>query len=80
MLATDVSGRCPGPRPRNAVGHAVADRATFRAEISCPMRRPPFDLVLANLLYVRHDAMAGLPTRDHVRAALALTAASTAPG
>ena len=32
----------------------------------------PFDLVLANLPYVRHDAMAGLPTATAFEPALAL--------
>ena len=34
--------------------------------------RPPFDLILANLPYVRHDAMAGLPRATSFEPALAL--------
>ena len=40
--------------------------------ICCPIVVAPFDLVLANLPYVRHDAMAGLPTATTFEPALAL--------
>ncbi len=56
----------------NAVGHAVADRVTFERADLVPDGVAPFDLVLANLPYVRHDAMAGLPTATTFEPALAL--------
>ena len=49
----------------NAVGHAVADAIALRARPTCcrrrrrPRRRSTWSL--ANLPYVRHDAMPGLP-------------------
>jgi release factor glutamine methyltransferase len=48
----------------NAVGHAVGDRVTF-AEADLLPASPggrTWDVVAANLPYVRSDAMAGLPT------------------
>ena len=54
----------------NAVGHAVADRIAFAEADLLPAgdRRTPFDLVLANLPYVRTDAIADAAARDVVRA------------
>ena len=47
--------------------------STFeRGGSRCPIGVAPFDLVLANLPYVRHDAMAGLPTATSFEPALAL--------
>jgi release factor glutamine methyltransferase len=46
----------------NAVGHGVGDRVRFvEADLLPPVVANPFDLVLANLPYVRSDAIAGLP-------------------
>lgn len=46
----------------NAVGHVVADRVRFIvADLLPPVVAEPFDLVLANLPYVRSEAIAGLP-------------------
>jgi release factor glutamine methyltransferase len=48
----------------NAVAHAVADAIDFvRSDLlaGAADEGQPFDLVLANLPYVRHDALAGLP-------------------
>ena len=71
LLATDVSDDALGLARDNAVGHAVADAIDFaRADLladarvgatpaGAPERR--FDLVLANLPYVRRDALPGLP-------------------
>lgn len=59
----------------NALGHAVADAITFdQADLltSGGAGRPPFDLVLANLPYVRHDALAGLPVATSFEPVLAL--------
>ena len=72
MLATDVSADALDLARENAVGHAVADRVTFERADLLPDGAAPFDLVLANLPYVRHDAMAGLPTATTFEPALAL--------
>jgi release factor glutamine methyltransferase len=72
MLATDVSADALDLARENAVGHAVADRVTFERADLLPDRVAPFDLVLANLPYVRHDAMAGLPKATTFEPALAL--------
>src|SRR6185503_14117440 len=42
----------------NAVGHAVADRISFAEADLLPPDARGFDVILANLPYVRHDAMA----------------------
>ena len=60
----------------NALGHAVADAIAFdQADLLTSgggAARPPFDLVLANLPYVRHDALAGLPVATSFEPVLAL--------
>jgi release factor glutamine methyltransferase len=67
ILATDVSSDALDLAKENAVAHAVADRIGFAEADLLPVDAPgapsrmPFDLVLANLPYVRHDAIAGLP-------------------
>ena len=61
ILATDDAPEALDLARENAVGHAVADRVRFRAADLVPDDEPPFDLVLANLPYVRADAIAGLP-------------------
>ena len=46
----------------NAVGHSVGDRVRFvEADLLPPVVANPFDVILANLPYVRADALAGLP-------------------
>lgn len=72
MLATDVSADALDLARENAVGHAVGDRVTFEVADLLPDHPAPFDLVLANLPYVRHDAMAGLPIATTFEPALAL--------
>jgi release factor glutamine methyltransferase len=72
MLATDVSADALDLARENAVSHAVADHVTFERADLLPDGVAPFDLVLANLPYVRHDAMAGLPTATTFEPALAL--------
>jgi release factor glutamine methyltransferase len=71
LLATDLADDALGLARENAVAHAVADAIDFaRADLladarvgaapaGAPERR--FDLVLANLPYVRRDALPGLP-------------------
>ncbi len=72
IVASDVSADALGLARENAVGHAVADRMTFVEADLVPADSAPFDLVLANLPYVRHDAMAGLPRATTFEPALAL--------
>jgi release factor glutamine methyltransferase len=75
ILATDRSSDALDLARENAVGHAVADRITFVEADLLPRERPdagPFDLVLANLPYVRHGAMAHLPVATTFEPATAL--------
>jgi release factor glutamine methyltransferase len=62
ILATDESGDALGLARENAVGHGVADRVRFiAADLLPPVIGEPFDLVLANLPYVRTNAIDDLP-------------------
>lgn len=61
LLATDDSPEALDLARENAVGHAVGDQILFRAADLVPGDERPFDLVLANLPYVRSDALDGLP-------------------
>jgi release factor glutamine methyltransferase len=66
LVALDASGDALDLARENAVGHAVGDAIVFeRADLLSGVGGPggaaPFDVILANLPYVRHDAMAGLP-------------------
>lgn len=62
VIATDVSSDALDLARENAVGHAVADHARFiEADLLPPVVVDRFDLILANLPYVRRDAIAGLP-------------------
>jgi len=72
ILATDVSAEALALARENAVSHAVADRVTIEPADLLPGRPASFDLVLANLPYVRHDAMAALPIATTFEPALAL--------
>lgn len=57
----------------NAVGHSVGDRVRFvEADLLPPVVVEPFDLVLANLPYVRSDALPGLPIAASFEPAAAL--------
>ena len=62
--AVDVSPDALDLARENAVGHAVGDRVTFEmADLLPPSTAAgPWDVVAANLPYVRSDAMASLPT------------------
>jgi release factor glutamine methyltransferase len=74
ILAVDISPDPLSLARENAVAHAVADRIAFR-EADLLSDRPSaevFDLVLANLPYVRHDAMASLPRATTFEPSLAL--------
>ncbi|MEX1169157.1 MAG: peptide chain release factor N(5)-glutamine methyltransferase [Chloroflexota bacterium] len=64
LMGSDVSDETLGLARENAVGHAVAEAMTFvRWDLLAgdAAARGPFDLVLANLPYVRRDALPGLP-------------------
>ena len=75
ILATDRSGEALDLARENAVGHALGDAITFQEADLLPRSgdaAAPFDVVLANLPYVRHDAMAGLPVAASFEPAMAL--------
>lgn len=74
ILAVDISAEALDLARENAVVHAVADRLAFELADLLPARDPtgPFDLVLANLPYVRHEAMANLPRPTRYEPAIAL--------
>lgn len=72
LLATDVSADAIGLARENAVVHAVADRIDFSVGDLLPAGVGPFDLVLANLPYVRSDAMPDLPRATTFEPAVAL--------
>jgi release factor glutamine methyltransferase len=62
IMATESSPEALQLARENAVGHGVADRIRFvDADLLPPYLETPFDLVLANLPYVRADAIASLP-------------------
>jgi release factor glutamine methyltransferase len=79
LLASDLSDDALALARENAVGHAVAEAIDFvwsdllaGAGVGGVGDRGPFDLVLANLPYVRHDALPGLPIAASFEPPLAL--------
>jgi release factor glutamine methyltransferase len=74
IAAVDVSPDALDLARENAVGHAVGDRVTFEiADLLPPSSiARPWDIVAANLPYVRSDAMASLPTPTTFEPAQAL--------
>ena len=77
LLAFDVSEDALDLARANAASHAVADVIGFeRADLldrgDESGDAAPFDLVLANLPYVRHDALPGLPIAASFEPVLAL--------
>jgi release factor glutamine methyltransferase len=73
ILATDDSPDAVELARENAVGHSVGDRVRFlEADLLPPGWPAPFDLVLANLPYVRTDAVATLPVAASFEPARAL--------
>jgi release factor glutamine methyltransferase len=76
IAATDISPDALDLARENAVGHAAADGMRFIEADLLPPVLPdggsPFDLVLANLPYVRADAIAGLPIAASFEPRLAL--------
>jgi release factor glutamine methyltransferase len=62
LFATDDSPDALDLARENAVGHSVGDRILFlEADLLPPVVVTPFDVLLANLPYVRSDAIDGLP-------------------
>ncbi len=76
IAATDVSPEALDLARENAVGHAAADGMRFIDADLLPPVLPdggsPFDILLANLPYVRTDAIAGLPIAASFEPRLAL--------
>jgi release factor glutamine methyltransferase len=73
MSATDTSEHALELARENAVAHAVGDRITFaNADLLPGDDAQPWDLVLANLPYVRSDAVPTLPKAASFEPALAL--------
>jgi release factor glutamine methyltransferase len=76
IVATEVSPDALDLARENAVGHAAADGMRFiEADLFPPVRPDDdarFDLVLANLPYVRSDAIPGLPIATAFEPVLAL--------
>ena len=73
VMATEASPAALQLARENAVGHAAADHIRFvDADLLPPYLEAPFDLVLANLPYVRTDVIPALPvaTSFEPRAAL----------
>jgi release factor glutamine methyltransferase len=72
-IATDRSPDALDLARENAVGHAVADGLSFlEADLLPPVVVDPYDVVLANLPYVRSDALPGLPVAASFEPVLAL--------
>jgi release factor glutamine methyltransferase len=75
LMATDASSDALGLARENAVGHAVADVIEFvEADLlpPAPDHGGPIDVVLANLPYVRSDAIGGLPVAASFEPVIAL--------
>lgn len=78
MLGLDISADALDLARANALAHGVQDLVAFACsdllarEAIASHDGPPFDLILANLPYVRSDAMAGLPIATSFEPALAL--------
>ena len=76
IWAVDRSSDALALAGENAVGHAVADAITFQEADLLPSEQaggsPSYDVVLANLPYVRRDALRGLPVAASFEPMLAL--------
>src|SRR6185503_5957184 len=73
LTASDVSEDALQLAKENAVAHAVGDRIAFEvADLLPGPDTRPWDVVLANLPYVRTDAIAGLPIAASFEPRLAL--------
>ena len=76
LVATDASSDALALARENAVGHAVADVIEFvEADLlppAPPVGADPIDVILANLPYVRSDAIGGLPVAASFEPVIAL--------
>jgi release factor glutamine methyltransferase len=72
LMAVDISPDALQLARENAVAHAVADRIVFEVADLLPPAGPAFEVILANLPYVRRDAIAGLPRATSFEPVLAL--------
>lgn len=72
IVAVDISPEALDLARENAVGHAVGDPLRFVGGDLLPPGTIAWDIVLANLPYVRSDAMATLPVATTFEPALAL--------
>lgn len=72
VLATDRSDAALDLARENAVGHAVADHLSFAEADLLPTEVAPFDLVLANLPYIRSDVVPTLPIAASFEPTIAL--------
>ena len=73
ITAVDISPDALDLARENAVGHAVGDRIRFvGADLLPPHVAGPWDVIAANLPYVRSDALAALPAPTTFEPALAL--------
>jgi len=73
MTAVDISPDALDLARENAVSHAVGDRISFVfADLLPPTETRPWDIVLANLPYVRSSAMSALPAPTTYEPPLAL--------
>ena len=73
ILATDISPDALDIARENAVGHAAAERLAFlEADLLPPVVMDPYDIVLANLPYVRSDVVPSLPVAASFEPSIAL--------
>lgn len=73
IIASDVSRDALQLAMENAVGHAVADAIAFElADLLPTVTAGRFDVILANLPYVRSDVIPDLPVATSFEPALAL--------
>ena len=72
IVALDIAPDALDLARENAVGHAVGDRLRFEAADLVPPGNVEWDVILANLPYVRDDAMPALPIATTFEPALAL--------
>ena len=72
LFATDISEDALQLAKENAVGHAVADMIRFGLADLLPPVTAPFDVIAANLPYVRSDVVPNLPVASSFEPAVAL--------
>ncbi|MDH5244227.1 MAG: peptide chain release factor N(5)-glutamine methyltransferase [Chloroflexota bacterium] len=73
ITAVDIVPEALDLARENAVGHAVGDRVRFvGADLLPPVVAGPWDVIAANLPYVRSDALARLPAPTTYEPAIAL--------